>query len=246
MRKGLTIGQKRLILILAGFLIFIGTFLLVFQKNMNRVSTLDADTAEKSNQVDFLSNLQILVNEMKETTEQKQKEISSYTQEYPCKMTQPKALSNIYQMSVKSGIRLKSISPGTEQTFFKNGEFIELSQDEDTSTSGEAEDTELSEAEKNPEKKFPVNEMVGKVTDYEIELTGTRKQILKAFDWISENPEHMALSAISLSFDSSTGKLSGTIVVNFFCLNGNGKTYEEPDISGIIIGNEDVFGTFKK
>lgn len=246
MRKGLTTGQKRLILILTGFLIFLGTFLLIYQKNMKEVSSLDSDTTDKSSQVDFLSNLQIQVNEMKKTTEQKQKEIASYTQEYPCKMTQPKALSNIYQMSVKSGIRLRSINPGTEQTFFKNGEFIQVSQDEDTAANGEAEDTELSEAEKNPEKLFPVNEMVGKVTDYEIELTGTRKQILKAFDWISKNPEHMALSAISLSFDRSTGKLSGSIVVNFFCLNGNGQTYEEPDISGIIIGNEDVFGTFKK
>lgn len=245
MRKGLTTGQKRMILLLAGFLIFLGTFLLIYQKNMKRVSSLESDTSDKSSQVEFLSNLQIQVNEMKETTEQKQKEIASYTQEYPSRMTQQKVISNIYQMSVKSGIRLKSISPGTEQIFFKNGEFIEVSE-EDTSTSGEAEDTELSEAEKNPEKKFPVNEMVGKVTNYEIELTGTKKQILKAFDWISENPEHMALSAISLSFDSSTGKLSGSIAVNFYCLNGNGKTYEEPDISGIIIGNEDVFGTFKK
>ena len=47
-------------------------------------------------------------------------------------------------------------------------------------------------------------------------------------------------------FDNSTGKLSGTILVHFFSLNGNGKAYVEPDISGIILGNEDVFGTFKK
>ena len=46
--------------------------------------------------------------------------------------------------------------------------------------------------------------------------------------------------------DNSTGKLSGTILVHFFSLNGNGKAYVEPDISGIILGNEDVFGTFKK
>lgn len=246
MRKGLTTGQKRMILVLAGFLIFLGTFLLVYQRNMNQVSVLETDTLKKSNQVKFLSNLQTLVNEMKETTEQKQKEITAYTQEYPCKMTQQKAISNIYEISVASGIRLRSINPGTEQIFFKNGKFIGTFGKEETDTSGEAGDTSLSEAEKNPEKKFAVNQMVGKVTNYEIELTGTRKQILKAFDWITENSEPMALSAISLSFDSSTGKLSGTIVVNFFCLNGNGKAYEEPDISGIIIGNEDVFGTFKK
>ena len=88
--------------------------------------------------------------------------------------------------------------------------------------------------------------MVGKVSCYEVELTGSRKQILKAFDWISGNKEPMSISAINLTFDNSTGKLTGTIAVNFFSLNGNGKPYEEPDISSIILGNKDVFGTFKK
>ena len=54
------------------------------------------------------------------------------------------------------------------------------------------------------------------------------------------------MGGISLSFDSSTGRLTGTLKVNFYSLNGNGVPYEEPDISGIVIGNKDVFGTFKK
>lgn len=246
MRKGLTTNQKRAILIISGILIVLGVFLLIYQKNIERVTELEQDTSKKTNKVNFLSNLQLLVNEMKETTEQDQKEILTNSQEYPCKMTQQKVISNIYNLSKNSGIQLKAISPGTEKIFFKNGEFINLSDEEDSSASDESQDNEQAPAEKNPEGKFAVNEMVGKVTNYEIELTGSRKQILKAVDWVKNNPEHMALSAISLSFDSSTGKLTGSFVVNFFCLNGNGKPYEEPDISSIVLGNKDVFGTFKK
>ena len=96
------------------------------------------------------------------------------------------------------------------------------------------------------QEKVSVMKMVGKASPYEIELTGTKKQILKAIDWVAKNEEPMSVVSINLTFDNSTGKLSGTILVHFFSLNGNGKAYVEPDISGIILGNEDVFGTFKK
>lgn len=245
MKKGMTTKQKRLIFILSGVLIFLLTFFLVFKKNMDNVSKLKTKNVELSGQVDFLSNLQIRINEMKETTEEKQQQIEKYASEYPCKMTQQKVISNLYHMWQDTHMELRSIKPGTERIFFKDGQFVALS-DEDTTGGEGAQDTEIGAVEKNPETKVAFNQMVGKVTSYELEVSGTRKQILKAFDWISENPEHMSLSAISLSFDSSTGKLTGSITVNFYSLNGNGVPYEEPDISGITIGNNDVFGTFKK
>lgn len=228
-------------------MIFLGTFLIVFQKNMDKAKKLELDTDEKTSRVEYLSNLQIRVNEMKKTTEKSQKETLTHTQKYPCKMTQQKAISNIYNLSVASGVRLRAIRPTAEKTFFKDGKFIQLSSEEETaSAEGDAENTELSEVEENPEQKVSVLKMVGKVTCYEVELMGSRKQILKAFDWVSTNSEPMSISAISLTFDNSTGKLTGTIALNFYSLNGNGKSYEEPDISSIILGNEDVFGTFKK
>lgn len=245
MRKGLTIKQKRVILILAGVLILLLAFFLIFQRNMKAVSALQTKNVELSGQVDFLSNLQIRVNEMKQTTEQKQQEIENYAKEYPCKVTQQNVISHLHHMQMASGIQLRVVKPGTEQIFFKDGQILALSAEGGLDT-GEAQDTETSEVEKNPETKVPVNQMVGKVVTYEVEVSGTRKQILKAFDWITDNEERMSLSKISLSFDTSTGKLAGAITVNFYCLNGNGVPYEEPDISGIVLGDKDVFGTFKK
>lgn len=223
----------------------LGTFFFVFQKNQEKIKKMDSDTNEKKSQVEYLSNLQILVNEMKQTTEKAQQETLTNTQKYPCKMTQQKAISNIYNLSVAGGVRLRAIRPTAERTFYKDGKFMQLS-DEENSEETEGEDTELSEVEKKPEQKVSVMEMVGKVSSYEVELTGTRKQILKAFDWVSGNREPMSISAINLTFDNSTGKLTGTIALNFFSLNGNGKPYVEPDISSIVLGNKDVFGTFKK
>lgn len=245
MKKGLTTKQKRLILILAGILILLLSFFLIFQKNMETISKLQTKNIELSGQVDFLSNLQIRVNEMKKTTDKKQQEIENYAKEYPCKITQQHVIKNLHDMQVASGLELRVVKPGTEQVFFQKGQLQTLS-NEDGGDTTEAQDTKKSEVEMEPEKKVPVNQMVGKVLSYEVEISGTRKQVLRAFDWITNHEERMSLSKISLSFDTSNGKLVGAVNMNFYCLNGNGVPYEEPDISGIVLGNKDVFGTFKK
>ena len=260
MKNGLTTVQKRLILILGGLLILLGTVIFVFQRNMKQANRLKTDSGQKMNEVNYLSDLQIRVNEMNASQAKTQKEIQKKSQTYPCKMTQQKAISNIYKMSVASGVRLRAIRPQADKTFFKDGKFIVTTgmkrlkrlkvvtplTGDDAEQSTESEETTLSDVEKNPEKKVSVMKMVGKASPYEIELTGTKKQILKAIDWVAKNEEPMSVVSINLTFDNSTGKLSGTILVHFFSLNGNGKAYVEPDISGIILGNEDVFGTFKK
>lgn len=245
MKKGMTTKQKRVILILAGVLILLLSFFLIFQKNMKTIQILQTKNVELSGQVDFLSNLQIRVNEMKKTTQKKQQEIENYAKEYPCKITQQHIISNLHDMQVASGLELRVVKPGTEQIFFQKGQLQALS-NEDGGASEEAKDTKKSEVEMQPETKVPVNQMVGKVLMYEVEISGSRKQILKAFDWITNHQQRMSISKISLSFDTSNGKLTGAINMNFYCLNGNGVPYEEPDISGIILGNSDVFGTFKK
>ena len=235
MKNGLTTVQKRLILILGGLLILLGTVIFVFQRNMKQANRLKTDSGQKMNEVNYLSDLQIRVNEMNASQAKTQKEIQKKSQTYPCKMTQQKAISNI------------AIRPQADKTFFKDGKFIVTTgTGDDAEQSTESEETTLSDVEKNPEKKVSVMKMVGKASPYEIELTGTKKQILKAIDWVAKNEEPMSVVSINLTFDNSTGKLSGTILVHFFSLNGNGKAYVEPDISGIILGNEDVFGTFKK
>ncbi len=48
MRKGLTTKQKRLILILAGILILLLSFFLIFQKNMETVQKLQTKNVELS------------------------------------------------------------------------------------------------------------------------------------------------------------------------------------------------------
>ena len=64
MKNGLTTVQKRLILILSGLLILLGTVIFVFQRNMKQANRFKTDSSQKMNEVNYLSDLQIRVNEM--------------------------------------------------------------------------------------------------------------------------------------------------------------------------------------
>lgn len=87
--------------------------------------------------------------------------------------------------------------------------------------------------------------MVGKSSPYQIQLSGTERQIMQAINWFDDHEEYIAISGIDLSFDASTGKLSGTLDTHFFSLEGNGKAEEIIKIPGVTLGNPKIFGTFE-
>ena len=235
----MSMNQKRAVLIIAGLLILICTFFFLYQPNTDKVMEIERETAQYHRQINYLSTLQLKVNDMKQKTPDLQKEMTSYMKKFPSRMTQQKAIYNVYRMMVKTGIRVSAINPGVEQTFLNAGAVV------DTATSNTTENATEGAIELDPETEVPVHQMVGKVTPYEITVSGTLKQIEKALDWISLNKEHMSTTNISLTYDTSTGKLSGTITVNYFAMNGNGVPYKDPDIQGIMIGSKNIFGTVK-
>ena len=55
----------------------------------------------------------------------------------------------------------------------------------------------------------------------------------------------MSVGDVNIQFDKSTGKLAGTIVVNFYAMLGNGVAYKEPDTTGFAYGVNNVFGAVK-
>ncbi len=65
-------------------------------------------------------------------------------------------------------------------------------------------------------------------------------------DYISNYPDHTIIDSISVSADSATGVLAGNLVLKRFALSGTKKEYVEPEIDGIDIGTDNIFGADQK
>ena len=214
-------------------------FFLIYQPNSEKISTLENETRKLQSDVNMLTALQVQVDEMREDSEAHEAEMDAYFAEFPSRMTEQKAIYNVYQMMVDTGVRVTAIQPSKDMTFLMAGQYSGM---DAAVLSENVEAASGSAAEISPESKVPINEIVGKYTTYQLAITGKKSEIMDALDWISENAEHMSVGAIALSFDSTTGKLTGTLTVNYYSMNGNGVAYVEPDISGVTIGSDDVFG----
>ena len=232
---------KKAILIIAGFLVCVLVFFFVYQPNSEEVTNLEAESAKLQSEVNRLTGLQALSAQMRPTAEQHEVEMDMYFAEYPSKMTEQKAIYNIYRLMVDTGMRVSTIQPAKDMTFMQAGQLV--SSDEGVlSENMEAATGAGASAEISPETKVPINEIIGKSTSYNIAFSGTKQEVMDALDWISGNSEHMSVGPISLTADASSGKLGGSMVINFYSMNGNGIAYVEPDTSDIMIGSDDVFG----
>lgn len=69
----------------------------------------------------------------------------------------------------------------------------------------------------------------------------TYQQLKTMVDFVNAYPERMNIKSISVAYDSETGNLSGSLVLNLFAVTGTDKVYEEPAIEDIRLGEENIF-----
>lgn len=62
-------------------------------------------------------------------------------------------------------------------------------------------------------------------------------------DYIYQHKNRMSLDNFSLAYDTSTGLLSGSIIVDMYYVTGTDKAYDEQNLSGVKIGTDNIFGT---
>ncbi len=75
--------------------------------------------------------------------------------------------------------------------------------------------------------------------NYEMSYEGLKK----ALDFIHSYPERMNVENFTAVYNSESGQLTGTITVNLYAIQGNGRYFVEPYIPGIKLGTDNIFGT---
>ncbi|MDD6193612.1 MAG: hypothetical protein PUB19_01785 [Lachnospiraceae bacterium] len=62
---------------------------------------------------------------------------------------------------------------------------------------------------------------------------------------IAESGDMRNVDSITIGYDGETGLLQGTMVTNYYSMEGKEIEYKAPNILGVNIGNDNVFGTAK-
>lgn len=239
MKGKLTLTQIRVILILGG-VVFLAIAFFVYQNNADTTNEYNTKTQKAQSHVTELEALQSKVTDLEMFTSLYEDDMHDFIQSFPVKITQQKSVYLIYQMMLKSDIGVQSITPGNIAPFYYKGNILISTADKEQAQTQAAKEN-LSDIQV-----LDMKDMIGASSAYSINVSGTSKQIYKALDWISENKEKLSVGDVNLVFDKSSGKLTGSIEINFYSMFGNGVAYKEPDTSVFTYGVDgDVFGAFK-
>lgn len=239
MSNRLTLTQMRVIFLLGAVLLFVLTYFLVYQSNMDQVTEYETKTKKQNERVTYLNGLQAQVTDLEIFTSLYTDEMDDYIQSFPVKLTQQQSVYMIYRLMINSGVDIQSITPGNQVPFYYKGKVLTSAGDQDQAKVA---------AQEEPMSEITVvdmDQMVGSTASYSMNISGTTKQVYDALDWIRDNEEKMSIGDVNLQFDSSTGKLTGSIEVNFYCMLGNGVPYKDPDTTVFNYGVDNVFGEFE-
>ena len=79
-----------------------------------------------------------------------------------------------------------------------------------------------------------------------LEFTGTYANLKDVVAYLAEQSGRLTIDNMNASYDTSTGYLTGSIVVNMFSMTGTGNIYTEPDAGQVAYGTSNLFGTLEK
>ncbi|MEG1595666.1 MAG: hypothetical protein RR364_04415 [Lachnospiraceae bacterium] len=75
--------------------------------------------------------------------------------------------------------------------------------------------------------------------------TTTYKGMKQAIDRVLEKENKMSIDMVTLSYDSATGYLLGSMVIDLYHLAGVDKEYEQPDVPVMSTGKENIFNSLE-
>lgn len=253
----MSMRDKRILLMLLGIVVFVLGYFLVFQPQMAKAEEIEAQNVplrEKLNQlVEIEENQDYYISE----TNKYNQHVTDYTNMFPSDVKEEDAVLLGKGMEDKLGMWIFKMD-------FADQEFVASLDTSGLNSGSEGDDSTLSEQANQPTKD-QINEIEGtdgtetdtsaapdsldlnSVALYRVkntmEFNGTYQELKDLVDYLAADASRLTIDSVDIDFSASTGDLGGTVVVNMYSMTGTGRTYTTPDISSVVLGNHNLFGT---
>lgn len=259
--------DKKILLMFIGILVFFVGWYFGYRPQMEKADQIEDLNGALEEQLQDL--LELAANKdfyVRETASIKDK-ISEYISEFPADVRPEDGIVLANKMENELGFQITNVGVGEKEFVASldgsSGEDLAQSQDQTMSEQANAQTQEQidniegtdSQAEENLQ-----NALDAAVADqssdsqvpvlYRTQVTlqfnGTYAGLKKAVLYVADQSGRMTLDNVNASYDTSTGNLTGTIIVNIFSMTGTDRTYTEPDAGSVAYGTANIFGTVEQ
>lgn len=263
----LSMRDKKILLMFIGILVFFVGWFFGYRPQMEMASQIEASNGPLEERLqellDLAANKDFYISE----TASIQEKISEYTKKFPVDIRPEDGIVLARNMENDLGFQITSVGLGEkefiaaidgsseedlvqapDQTMSEQANEQTRQQiDEIEGTDSQAEEdlqnaSDAAVADQNNTYQTPVLYR----TQVTMQFNGTYAGLKEAVTYLADQNGRMTLDNVNASYDTSTGNLTGTIIVNMFSMTGTERTYTEPDAGSVAYGTDNIFGTVEQ
>ncbi|MBD5556658.1 MAG: hypothetical protein HDQ95_15295 [Roseburia sp.] len=252
-KKGkLSDSEIKLLLIFFSLVFVAAAYFLVFQRYNEKSSVIEAANVQSAARVAQLEAMESRKAQVEEQTAECIQIVEDITAKYPVDVTTEKAIVFIQDMENATGMKVTDIN------FLMNNLVGVVSTNTQAATTSEpadaasaTDDVDLSAADAaSADTSTPAAASteitngavpVGYYATISMNYQATYQSFKDMIDYVNSQRDRMTIPIITVSYDETTGGLTGILTVNMFYLTNAGHDYEPPTVQGINRGVTDVF-----
>lgn len=259
--------DKKILLMFIGILVFFVGWYFGYRPQMEKADQIEDLNGALEEQLQDL--LELAANKdfyVSETASIKDK-ISEYISEFPADVRPEDGIVLANKMENELGFQITNVGVGEKEFVASidgsSEEDLAQSQDQTMSEQANAQtqeqidniegtDSQAEEALQNASDAAAADQSSDSQvpvlyrTQVTLQFNGTYAGLKKAVLYVADQSGRMTLDNVNASYDTSTGNLTGTIIVNIFSMSGTERTYTEPDAGSVAYGTDNIFGTVEQ
>lgn len=262
----ISMRDKKLLLMFSGVAVFGLGWFFGYRPQMEEVANIEAANKpleeRLSNLLELAGNRDFYISE----TESAQNKINEYVAKFPSDVKEENGIVLAQNIENSLGMQISNVGIATkefvasidgsteeeiaeqnetmsEQANSQTREQIDEIEGTDSKAAEELQNaSDIAAAQADSTSQTPVLYR----TQDTLEFTGTYANLKDVVAYLAEQTGRLTVDNMNASYDTSTGYLTGSIVVNMFSMTGTGNTYTEPDAGQVAYGTSNLFGTLEK
>lgn len=247
--------DKKLLIILAGVAILALTYFLIFIPQSNKRDSLKSENMNMKSQYNQISALAAKVDDYTKKTKDMSDAMQQVYDNFPSYLQIENGIMDAVAIEKSTNTNITELTVGSPTAIDVNNPTGEAGTDSSSESSSDSSTTDSSNADslqsfQTADGSTSSSSAKSTVTGYQLydvstvmafktEYHGLKAMLGKVIG----SSQKKTISTLNVSFDDSTGKLTGEMLVDSYFLYGLDKPYEAPYIPAVPHGTNNLFGT---
>ena len=266
MDMNISMRDKKILLMFLGVGIFAAGYFFGYRPQMEEAESIQASNAPLQERLNDLLKLADNKDFYLEETDSINAKVDEYTSEFPADIRSEDGIVLSMNMEDSLDMSISNVGLGTREFIAALDGSTEdplidmpdetLSEQANAQTQSQIDEIEGTDVQGDKERQIASDADIENLNDTvsvpvlyrtqdNMQFTGSYASLKDMVEYLADQSGRMTLDNVNASFDSTTGKLTGSIAVNLFSMAGTGKTYTEPDAGSVAYGTNNIFGTIE-